>query len=344
MLSRIAGRGSEMQFVHMKRRTFFSLLGGAAAWPLSAGAQEAAKVPRIGYLAGNLATMSHLTAAFLRGLHDLSYEEGRNIDIQYRDAEGKYDRLPALAADLVGLKVNVIVVSNTPAALAAQRATKTIPIVLAWTADPISSGLVASLARPGDNITGLSFLDPELVGKRLELLMEAVPTVRRVALLWHPGDYSERMDRDMLQAAQVAAQALRIGLEVVAARGVGDFDRAFSDIVRAGADAVTVQSTNIFFIERNRLVNKMAENRLPAVYLTREFVDAGGLMSYSANVPDLFRRAAGYVDKILKGARPSDLPVEQPNKFELVINHTTAKALGLNLPATLLGLADEVIE
>src|SRR5215831_6019105 len=236
-----------MQFDRLKRRNFITLLGGAAAWPLSAGAQEEAKVPRIGYLAGNLATMSHLTAAFLRGLHDLGYEEGRNIDIQYRDAEGKYDRLSALAANLVALKVDVIVVTNTPAALAAQRATKIIPIVLAWTADPISSGLVASLARPGGNITGLSFLAPEMVGKRLELLMEAVPTIRRVALLWHPGDYGERPDRDMLQAAEVAAQALGIGLEVVAARGVEDFDRAFSDIVRARTDAVTVQSTNIFF-------------------------------------------------------------------------------------------------
>ena len=333
-----------MQFDRLKRRNFITLLGGAAAWPLSAGAQEEAKVPRIGYLAGNLATMSHLTAAFLRGLHDLGYEEGRNIDIQYRDAEGKYDRLSALAANLVALKVDVIVVTNTPAALAAQRATKIIPIVLAWTADPISSGLVASLARPGGNITGLSFLDPEVVGKRLELLIEAVPTIRRVALLWHPGDYGERTEKDMLQAAEVAAQALGIRLEVVAARGVEDFDGAFSDIVRAGTDAVTVQSTNILFIERNRLVTKMAESRLPAVYLTREFVDAGGLMSYSANVPDLFRRAASYVDKILKGARPSDLPVEQPTKFELVINLKTAKALGLEVPAMLLARADEVIE
>jgi putative ABC transport system substrate-binding protein len=327
------------------RRELIAALGGAAAaWPLAARGQQTAKVPQIGYLAGNLATMSHLTAAFLRGLRDLGYEEGHNIDIQYRDAEGNYERLPALAADLVALKVDVIVVPNTPAALAAQRATVNIPIVLAWTVDPVSSGLVAGLARPGGNITGLSFLAPELVGKRLELLMEAVPSTRRVALLWHPGDYGERTEKDMLQAAEVAAQALGIGLEVVAARGVEDFDRAFSDIVRAGMNAVTVQSTNIFFIERNRLVRKMAESRLPAVYLTREFVDAGGLMSYSANVPDLFRRAASYVDKILKGARPSDLPVEQPIKFELVINLKTAKALGLTVPPSLLARADEVIE
>jgi ABC-type uncharacterized transport system substrate-binding protein len=329
----------------MRRRDFVNLLSGAAAvWPFAARAQQPAKVPRIGYLAGNLATMSHLRAAFLGGLRDLGYEAGHNIDIQYRDAEGKYDRLPALVADLVALKVDVIVVSNTPAALAAQRVTMVIPIVLAWTGDPVGSGLVASLARPGGNITGLSFLAPELVGKRLELLMEAVPSIRRVDLLWHPGDYGERTEKDMLLAAEVAAQALGIGLEVVAARGVEDFDRAFSDIVRAGMNAVTVQSTNIFFIERNRLVRKMAESRLPAVYLTREFVDAGGLMSYSANVPDLFRRAASYVDKILKGARPSDLPVEQPIKFELVINLKTAKALGLDVPPTLLARADEVIE
>src|SRR5262249_13575954 len=287
----------------MRRREFITITAAATAWPLAARAQQAAKVPRIGYLAGNLATMSHLTAAFLRGLRDLGYEEGHNIDIQYLDAEGKYDRLPALAADLVALNVDVIVVPNTPAALAAQRATRIIPIVLAWTVDPVSSGLVAGLARPGGNVTGLSFLAPELVGKRLELLMEAVPTIRRVALLWHPGDYGERTEKDMLQAAEIAARALGIELELVAAHSVEDFDSVVSSIVRAGADAVTVQSTNIFFIERNRLVAKLAESRLPAEYPTREFVEAGGLMSYSANVPDLFRRAASYVDKILKGAR-----------------------------------------
>jgi putative ABC transport system substrate-binding protein len=264
--------------------------------------------------------------------------------IEYRDAEGKYERLPVLAADLVALKVDVIVVTNTPAALAAKQATRTIPIVLAWVADPVGSGFVTSLAQPGGNVTGLSFLAPELVGKRLELLKEAVPGVSRIAVLWHPGDYPERTEKEMLQEADVAGWALGVRLQFVEARGSADFARAFSDMTRARADAVTVQSTNIFFIGRRGLVELAAKNRLPAMYLAREFVDAGGLMSYAPNVADLFRRAAGYVDRILKGAKPADLPVEQPTKFELVINLKTAKALGLTIPPSVLARADEVIE
>src|SRR5207249_7430501 len=265
---------------------------------------------------------------FRQGLRDLGYVEGSNVQIEYRDAEGKYDRLPALAADLVALNVDVIVVTNTPAALAAKQATSTIPIVLAFVADPVGSGLITSLARPGGNITGLSLLAPELAGKRLELLMQAVPGVSRVAVLWHPGDYGERTEKDMLNEAEVAARALRVRLQVVEARGPEDFERAFSDMSRERAHAVTVQSTNVFFIERKRLEDLAVKNRLPAMYIAREFVDAGGLMSYGTNVADLFRRAATYVDKILKGAKPADLPVEQPTKFELAINLKTAKALG----------------
>jgi putative tryptophan/tyrosine transport system substrate-binding protein len=219
-----------------------------------------------------------------------------------------------------------------------------VPIVLAWVADPVGSGLITSLARPGNNVTGLSALVPELVGKRLELLTQTVPGVSRIAVLWNPGDYVERTEKEMLNEAHIAARALGVQLQVVEARGPEDFDRAFSDMTSKRATAVTVQSTNIFFIERNRLVKKMAESRLPAVYLAREFVDAGGLMSDSASVPDLFRRAASYVDNILKGARPSDLPVEQPTKFELAINLKTARALGLEIPPTLLARADDVIE
>ena len=314
------------------------------AAPLAAEAQPAAKVPRIGYLAGSLATSPHLREAFRQGLRDLGYVEGRNVVIEYRDAEGKYDRLPALAADLVALKVDVIVVTSTPAALAAKQATRTIAIVLAFVADPIGSGLVTSLARPGGNVTGLSFMAPELVGKRLELLKQAVPGASRIAVLWHPGDLGEGTEKEMLKEADVAARALGVRLQVVEVRGPEDFDRAFSDMTRARADAVTVQSTNIFFIERRRLVDLAAKNRLPAMYLVREFVDAGGLMSYAPNVADLFRRAATYVDKILKGVKPADLPVEQPTKFELVINMKTAKALGLTIPPLLLLRADQVIQ
>ena len=314
------------------------------AVPLAAEAQPAAKVPRIGYLSGNLAPGLHLREAFLQGLRDLGYVEGRNIVIEYRDAEGKLERLPGLAADLVALKVDVIAVTSTPAALAAKNATRTIPIVFTWAADPVRSGLVTSLGRPGGNVTGLSVLFTELVGKRLELLKQAVPGASRIAVLRHPGDYGERTENEMLREADVAARALGVRLQVVEARGPEDFDRAFADMTRARADAVTVESTNIFFMERKRLVDAAAKHRLPATYLVREFVDAGGLMSYAANAADLQRRAAAYVEKILKGAKPGDLPVEQPMKFELVINLKTAKALGLTIPPSLLARADQVIE
>ncbi len=327
-----------------RQAVLIALALGILLAPLVAEAQQVAKVPRIGYLTGSRAANPHLTEAFRQGLRDLGYVEGRNVVIEYRDAEGKYDRFPALAADLVALKVDVIVVTNTPAALAAKQATRTIPIVLAWVGDPVGSGLVTSLARPGGNVTGLSFLVPELVGKRLELLKQAVPGVSRVAALWHPGDYPERTEKDILKEADVAARALGVRLQVVEARGPEDFDRAFSDMTRARADAVTVQSTNIFIIEKRRLVDLAAKNRLPAMYIAREFVDAGGLMSYAPNVADVFRHAATYVDKILKGAKPADLPVEQPTKFELVVNLKTAKALGLTIPQSVLIRADEVIQ
>jgi putative ABC transport system substrate-binding protein len=310
---------------------------------LAAEAQEAAKVPRIGYLGSKvLSPQNH--AAFLQGLRDLGYIEGRNVVIEYRDPVGKYDRLPGLAAELVALKVDVIVVTSTPSTLAAKQATETIPIVFTWAADPVGSGLVASLARPGGNVTGLSLLAPELVGKRVELLKQVVPGASRIAALSHPGDYGKGVENEMLREADVAARALGMRLQVVQARGPEDFDRAFSDMTKARADAVTVQSTNIFFIERRRLADLAAKHRLPAIFLVREFVDAGGLMSYGANVADLHRRAATYVDKILKGAKPGDLPVEQPTKFELVINLKTAKAIGLTIPSAVLARADQVIE
>jgi ABC-type uncharacterized transport system substrate-binding protein len=334
--------GAEMRGLRLAVSILLALVG--LFTPLAAEAQPAVKVPRIGFLIGNLVTGRHLQEAFLQGLRDLGYVEGRNVVIAYRDAEGQYDRLPALAADLVARKVDVIVVPNTPAALAAKHATRTLPIVLAWLADPVGSGLVTSLARPGGNVTGLSVLAPELVGKRLELLTQAVPGGSRSAVLWHPGDYSERTEKEMLTEAAGAARALGVRLQVVEARGPEDFDRAFADMTRAGAEAVTVQSTNSFFIERRRLVDLAAQHRLPAVYMAREFVEAGGLLSYAAHAPDLFRRAATYVDKIMKGAKPADLPVEQPMKFELVLNLKTARALGRTMPPSLLLLADEVIQ
>ena len=323
------------------RRVFVgSLAGGLLAAPLAAQAQQAAKAARVGYLVLDLAAAPHLTEAFRQGLRDFGYVEGRNLVIEYRSADGNLERLSPLAAELVALKVDVIVAGGTPQALAAKQATRTIPVVFATAADPVCS----SLARPGGNVTGLSNLAPELVGKCLEELKQAVPRVSRVAVLWQPGGGGERTDKDMLKGAEVAARALGVRLQFVEARGPADFDRAFSDMTRARAGALTVLSSPMLFNERRRLVDLAAKNRLPAVYVRREFVDAGGLMSYGSNGTDLFRRAAAYVDKILKGAKPADLPVEQPTKFELVINLKTAKALGLTIPQSLLGRADEVIQ
>jgi len=327
-------------------RLVFSIalaLGGLFS-PVAAEAQQAAKVARIGFLATNLAASPHMAEAFRQGLRDLGYVEGRNLAIETRDAGGKHERLPALAAELVALKVDVIVAGSTPGALAAKQATGTLPIVFTAAADPVTDGLVTSLARPGGNVTGLSSLTPELVGKRLEQLTQAVPGVTRVAALWQPGGAGERTDRDTLKGADVAARALGVRLQVVDARGPEDFDRAFSDMTRARAGALTVLGSAMFNSERSRLVNLAAKHRLPAVYQWREFVDTGGLMSYGANLADLNRRAAVYVDKILKGAKPGDLPVEQPTKFELAINLKTAKALGLTIPQSVLGRADEVIQ
>src|SRR6266545_1036266 len=263
--------------------------------PLAAEAQQAAKVPRIGYLAANLAGNPYLHEAFRQGLRDLGYVEGRNLVIEYRGAEGKPERFPALAA---------------------KQATRTLPIVFAAAGDPVTDGLVTSLARPGGNVTGLSVLAPELVGKGLELLTQAVPGVSRVAVLWQPGGLGERTEKDMLKGAEVAARALGVRLQFVEARGPADVDSAFSEMTRARAGALTVLTSSMLFNERRRLVDLAAKNQLPAVYPRRESVDAGGLMAYGPNLADLFRRAATYVDKILKGAKPADLPVEQPTKFE----------------------------
>jgi ABC-type uncharacterized transport system substrate-binding protein len=328
------------------RRAFLTGTGAVLlAAPLSTEAQQAGKVARIGYLTLNLAAALRLIEVFRHGLRDLGYVEGRNVVIETRDAGGKTERLPALAAELVTLKVDVILVGGPAPALAAKQATRTLPIVFAAVGDPVTDRLVTSLARPGGNVTGLSTISaPEIVGKRLELLKQVISGITRVAVLWQPGGQGERTEKDLLKEADVAARALGVRLQVVEARGPADFDRAFSDMTRARPDALTVFGTSTFFTERRRLVDLAAKNRLPAVYPTRDYVDAGGLMSYGANFSDLFRRAAVYVDKILKGAKPADLPVEQPTKFELVINLKTAKALGLTIPPAVLVRADEVIQ
>jgi putative ABC transport system substrate-binding protein len=329
----------------MRRREVILALGGAAAWPITGRAQRAVKVARIGYLSTNLASSPHHHEAFRQGLRDLGYVEGRNIVVEYRDAEGKVERHPALVAELIALKVDVIIVAgSTLTARTAKQATSTLPIVFIAVGDPVGSGLVTSLARPGGNVTGLSAVSPELVGKCLELLKQAVPEVDRVAVLWVPGALGERTDKDMLEGAEVAGRALGLQLQFVDARGLENFDRAFSDMTSAHAGGLTVLPSARLLREHRRLVELAAKNRLPAVYTSREFVDAGGLMAYGANLADLYRRGATYVDKILKGAKPADLPVEQPTKFELVINLKSAKGIGLDVPATVLTRADEVIE
>jgi putative ABC transport system substrate-binding protein len=327
----------------IQRRDLLIASGALLAGALVAQAQQVAKIRRIGYLATSRGPSPHLQLAFLQGLRDLGYAEGHDVVIEYRDADGKLERLPALAAELVGLKVDVIVAVSTPQALAARQATSSIPIVFTSVADPVGSGLISSHARPGGNVTGLASSTQELVSKCLELLKQAIPGVNRVAVLWNPGSRGDRTEQDMLKEAETSARSLGVRLQFVEARGPEDFDRALLEVTKARADALAVLSSTVLFAERRRLVDLAAKSRLPAVYPWREAVDAGGLMSYGANIADLFRRAATYVDKILKGAKPHDLPVERPAKFEVVINLRTAKELGLAIPQWVLARADDVI-
>jgi putative ABC transport system substrate-binding protein len=333
----------------MKRRDFITLVGGAvAAWPLAARAQQPKKVARIGVLnTGSLESPESslvMLDVFRQGLRELGYVEGTNILIESRTADGKIERFADLATELVRLKVDVIVAANTPAARATQQATGTIPIVVPVMGDPVGDGLVASLARPGGNITGLTFLGPELLPKRLALLKQALPTVSRVAALWHPGAYGERTMSNMMQETEAAARTLGVHLGLVAVQGPDELDRAFSTIAAERADALIVFPSPMLFTERKHIVDLAAKHRLPSMSMGREFVELGGLIAYGASITDLFRRGAGYVDKILKGVKPTDLPVEQPTKFELVINLKTARELGLTIPREFLLLADEVIE
>jgi putative ABC transport system substrate-binding protein len=329
------------------RREFIgALAGGLLAAPLAAEAQAPAKGPRIGYLLfGPVESPEsrQTLEAFRQGLREHGYVEGQNIVLEYRSANGKIDRLPALATELASLQVDLIVAANTPMARAAKQATTTIPIVSPAMGDPVGDGLVASLGRPGGNITGSTFLGPELVPKRLDLLKEALPRVSRVAALWHPGAFGERTMKDMLNGTEVAARALGVQLQLVEVRGPDEFDRAFSTMTKGRAEALMVFPSTMLFNERRRIVDLAAKSQRPAIYQSRQFVDLGGLISYGASINDLIRRAATYVAKILKGAKPADLPVEQPTKFELVVNLKTAKALGLTIPPSVLQRADEVI-
>jgi putative ABC transport system substrate-binding protein len=331
------------------RRYFVSCLGGAAAWPLAARAQQpigrTAKMPRVGMLMpGPAAHSAAILDPFYRGLHELGYIEGQNLAIERRDGDWKPDRLPALAAELVGLKVDIIVAWSTPTARAAKQATNSIPIIAAVMADPVGDELVASLARPGGNVTGTTFLGPELVAKRLQLLRDVVPGIARVAALWHPHAYGERTMASVVKDIEDAARTLGMQLQLVPADGPDDIASAFSTMVKERADAFMVLPSPMLFGEHRRIVELAASNRLPGMYQAREFVDAGGLMSYGANLDDLFRRTATYVDKIPKGAKPADLPVERPTKFELVINLKAARTVGLTINRDILLVADEVIE
>jgi len=324
------------------RRAFIgALAGGLLAAPL-AEAQAPAKVPRIGFLLGSPpAVGAPYLEAFRQGLRELGYVEGQNIAIEYRWAGGKYERLPALAAELVRLKVDVLVTSAPPVPLAAKQATSTIPIVFTSAADPVAAGPVASLARPGGNITGLADMDLEVVGKHLELLREVAPKVSRVAVLRNPDNRGHAIT---LRQTESAARALGVQLRVLEARTPAEIDAAFAAMRSQQAGGVLVLRDAFFFVQRTQIVALAAKHGLPAVYGWRQDAEAGGLMAYGASLPQMWRRAATYVDKILKGAKPADLPVEQPTKFELVINLKTAKTLGLTIPQSLLQRADEVIQ
>jgi ABC-type uncharacterized transport system substrate-binding protein len=325
----------------MKRREFITLLGGAAAaWPLAAHAQQASKLPTIGFLGATTPSAGgQLLAAFVQRLRELGWIEGRNVAIESRWAEGRGERFAEIAAEFVRLKVDVILTHNTPPALAAKQATSIIPIVFATGGDPVGTGVVASLARPGGNVTGLSSQNKETAGKRIELLREIVPGLRRLAILASDSPYS------VLEVSEVQAAARTVGLEVAAfeIRRTEDIAPVFEKLKgRAGAlyvipDPVTVSN-------RVRINILALGARLPTMHAVRDPVEAGGLMSYGPNWSDMFRRAADYVDKILRGAKPGDLPVEQPTKFDLVVNLTTAKVLGLTIPESFLLRADEVIE
>ena len=325
----------------MKRRDFITLLGGAAAaWPVAARAQQSGKMYRIGYLTAGI-FIPELRDTFHDTLRTLGWLEGTNVIYEERSAENRLERLPDLAADLVRLNVDVIAAAGTIAPLAAKRATATIPIVMTSAGDPLGSGLVASLARPGGNVTGMSLMAPDLGGKRLELLKELLPRLWRVAVLWNAANpYSAIVFRE----TQAAGRILGIEVQSLEVRGPDDFNDAFKAARQHDPAALVVVEDPLTVNHRTAIADFAAAHHLPALYGTREYVAVGGLLSYGASLTDLNRRAAGYVDKVLKGAKPADLPVQQPSRFEFVINLKTARTLGLDVPPSLLARADEVIE
>src|SRR5687768_14928298 len=307
----------------------------------SVEAQQPAKMPRIGFLLPYSPGLDVRVEAFRQGLRELGYVEGQNVVIEYRWADGRFEHLPDLAADLVRLKVDLVVAAVTQASLAAKKATTAIPIVMIGVSDPVGTGLIASLARPGTNVTGTSSMTAEVVGKQLELLKETLPNVSRMAALWNPAN-------PVFQAIQLketasAARTLGVRLQFVEARGPDEIDRAFRVMTKNGTKALVVLGDPVFISHRKRIADLAAQRRLPAVSGTREHVESGGLMAYGPSFPDMYRRTAYYVDKILKGAKPADLPVEQPTKFELVINLKTAKQIGVNIPPIVMTRADKVI-
>jgi putative ABC transport system substrate-binding protein len=326
----------------VRRREFIAILGIAVALPLAARAQQATKMARVGWLSpGSQASDRSFIASFRDGLRELGWIEGQNIAIEFRWAEGKFERLPDLAGELVRLKVDVIVANVTQASLAAKRATATIPIVMVGVGDPLGSGLVDSLARPSGNVTGPSSMLAEASAKQLALLKETVPSASPVAVLWNPAN--PVWQASALKQTEAAGQAMGLRLQLVEARGPDELDGAFAAMTRDRVRALFVPADIIFVRSAQKMADLAATHRLPAMYGFREHVEAGGLMSYAASFPVMFKRAAAFVDKLLKGSKPAELPVEQPTKFELVINARTAKALGIAIPQSVLQRADEVI-
>jgi putative ABC transport system substrate-binding protein len=324
------------------RRSSFLAVAVLLAWPCLGGGQN---VPRIGYLASGLASDStYLQQAFAEGLREHGYIEGKTIFVERRFADRKPERLPDLAAELVRQNVKLIVAETTPAVRAAKQTTSSVPIVMTAVADAVGSGLVASLARPGGNVTGLSFLGTELVAKRLEVLREAVPGASRIVVLWHPGAHGEGTVKRMREETESAARTMSVALHWVQARSRSDLDKAFGEMKTYKPQALLLWPSPMFLAERKQIVELAAKSQLPAIYYLREYAEAGGLVSYGHSQPDLFRRAATYVDRILKGAKPAELPVEQPSKFELVVNLRAAERLALEMPKPLVLRADHAIQ
>jgi len=326
----------------MRRREIIGLVGGAAAWPLAARAQQQVKAARIGFLGNSTPELeANLIGPFRDGLRDHGYEEGRDIHVEYRWAEGKYERFPALIAELIASKVEVIVTAGTPASLAVKKAAPSIPLVMIAVGEPVATGLVASLARPGGNITGVTSIAPEIEGKRLELLREIVPNVSHIAVLWNAGSPVQVIQE---RETRAAAQALGMRMLSLGVRTQAEIEEAFTTILREKPSALFVLADRLFLHHRKRIMDFAAQHRLPGVHAYRELVEAGGLMSYGPSYAGMHRRAAYFVDRILKGINPGDIPVERPATFELILNLKAAKAFGLAIPPSVILRADEVIE